>query len=124
MKSLLIGLALFSAAMIPLEAKWQAALASGDLALAGYWTWSAARVHPVMDIVNKALQPMAVVTIGYLPLLLAGVLPLFTAYAILQHANVSGDFGSLRRIFTSPKFHRWHHTSAAAGQDKNFAGLL
>ena len=36
---------------------------------------SAARVHPVNDIVNKALQAMAVITLGYSPLLLAGVLP-------------------------------------------------
>jgi hypothetical protein len=24
----------------------------------------------------------------------------------------------------SPRFHRWHHISAAEGRDKNFAGLL
>lgn len=85
---------------------------------------SAARVHPVNDIVNKALQALVVVTLGYSPLLLAGVLPFFVAYAILQHANVTWDFGLLRKVFASPKFHRWHHTAAQEGQDKNFAGLL
>jgi len=85
---------------------------------------SAARVHPVNDIVNKAGQAGIVVSLGYSPLLLAGTLPFFTFYAIFQHANVSWDFGPLRKIFASPRFHRWHHTSADAGRDKNFAGLL
>jgi sterol desaturase/sphingolipid hydroxylase (fatty acid hydroxylase superfamily) len=85
---------------------------------------SAARVHPVNDIVNKAIQAAIVVTLGYSPLLLAGALPFFTFYAIFQHANVSWDFGPLRKVFASPRFHRRHHTSAEEGQDKNFASLL
>jgi len=85
---------------------------------------SAARVHPVNDTVNKAVQAGLVVALGYSPLLLGGALPFFTFYAILQHANVSWDFGPLRKIFASPRFHRWHHTSAEEGRDKNFAGLL
>jgi len=85
---------------------------------------AAARVHPVNDIANKSLQAMIVVALGYAPVLLAGALPFFTAYAIFLHANVSWDFGPLRAVLSSPRFHRWHHTSAAEGRDKNFAGLL
>jgi sterol desaturase/sphingolipid hydroxylase (fatty acid hydroxylase superfamily) len=54
----------------------------------------------------------------------AGALPFFTAYAIFPHANVSWEFGSLRAVLASPRFHRWHHTAAEEGRDKNFAGLL
>lgn len=43
---------------------------------------SVARVHPVNDIANKSLQAMIVVALGYAPVLLAGTLPFFTAYAI------------------------------------------
>lgn len=85
---------------------------------------SASRVHPVNEMVSKAAQAFIVVALGYSPKLLAGVLPFFTAYAIFQHANVSWDFGPLRKVFASPKFHRWHHTAAEEGMDKNFAGLL
>jgi sterol desaturase/sphingolipid hydroxylase (fatty acid hydroxylase superfamily) len=85
---------------------------------------SAARVHPVNNIVNKAVQAAIVVALGYTPPLLAGALPFFTFYAIFLHANVSWEFGPLRKAFASPRFHRWHHTSAEEGQDKNFAGLL
>lgn len=85
---------------------------------------SAARVHPVNDIATKSLQAMIIVALGYTPLLLAGALPFFTAYAILLHANVGWDFGPLNAVLASPRFHRWHHTSAEEGRDKNFAGLL
>lgn len=85
---------------------------------------SAARGHPVNDIVNKAVQAAIVVALGYSPLLLAGALLFFTFYAIFQHANVSWGFGPLGKVFASPRFHRWHHTSAPEGRDKNFAGLL
>ncbi len=85
---------------------------------------SAARVHPVNDILNKSIQAMTIVALGYTPALLAGALPFFTAYAIFLHANVSWDFGPLRGVLASPRFHRWHHTSAEEGKDKNFAGLL
>ena len=85
---------------------------------------SAARVHPVNDVANKALQAAVVVALGDSPPLLAGALPFFTAYAIFQHANVTWDFGPLHCVIASPRFHRWHHTSAQEGRDKNFAGLL
>ena len=85
---------------------------------------SAARVHPVNDIANKSLQAMIIVALGYAPVLLAGALLLFTAYAIFLHANVSWNFGALRFVLASPRFHRWHHTAAEEGREKNFAGLL
>lgn len=85
---------------------------------------SAARVHPVNDAANKAIEAKVVVALCYSPLLLAGTLTLFIFYAIFQHANVSWDFGPLRKVFASPRFHRRHHTSAEEGSDKNFAGVL
>lgn len=85
---------------------------------------SAVRVHPVNDVVNRVVPAVVVVLIGFSPLVLAGALPFFAVYAILLHANVDWDFGRLRAVLASPTFHRWHHTSAAEGRDKNFAGLL
>ena len=60
---------------------------------------SAARVHPVNDVANKSVQAMIVIALGYAPMLLAGALPFFTAYAIFLHANVSWDFGSCGRCW-------------------------
>ena len=85
---------------------------------------SAARVHPVNDMVNQAVHAAILVVLGYSPLLLGDALSCFTFYAIFQHANVLWDFGPLRKVIASPRFHHSHHTSAEAGQSKNFAGLL
>lgn len=51
-------------------------------------------------------------------------MPLLTAYSIFLHANVRWDYGPLRYVIASPRFHRWHHTSQAEGLDRNFAGLF
>ena len=86
---------------------------------------AAARVHPVNDILNKSLQAMLLVALGYKPVLLAGTLPFFTVYAIFLHANVKWSFGPLRAVLASPCFHRWHHAAVKeGGMTKNFAGLL
>jgi len=110
--SLLIGLAILSIALIPLEVMWpgeprQRRFRRGWSLDVVYWFFTA--------LITKPIAKFAVVI---------ALLPLFTAYAIFQHANVRWDFGPLRRVFASPTFHRWHHTSAEEGRDKNFAGLL
>lgn len=33
-------------------------------------------------------------------------------------------FGPLHYVIATPVFHRWHHTTEAEGQDKNFAGAF
>lgn len=87
--------------------------------------WLAAvRVHPVNDLVNRIVPGIFVIALGFAPGVLAGALPFFAIFAILLHANVDWDFGPFRAIIASPRFHRWHHTSAEEARDKNFAGLL
>ena len=85
---------------------------------------SAVRVHPVNDLVNRAVPLVIVVLLGFSPMVLAGALPVIAIYAILLHANVTWDFGPLKWVLASPAFHRWHHTSAGEGRDRNFAGLF
>lgn len=88
-------------------------------------TWlSSVRVHPVNEITTGALHALVLVAMGFRVDVLAGVMPFFTLYAILLHANVPWSFGSLRYVIASPTFHRWHHTAQEEGLDKNFAGLL
>jgi sterol desaturase/sphingolipid hydroxylase (fatty acid hydroxylase superfamily) len=47
-----------------------------------------------------------------------------TLWAIVIHANIRWTFGPLRHVIATPAFHRWHHTSASEGLDKNFGGLF
>lgn len=85
---------------------------------------SSVRVHPINDLVNRIVPAVIVVALGFSLLVLAAALPFLAVYAILLHANVNWDFGPLKSVLASPAFHRWHHTSAEEGRDKNFAGLL
>ena len=85
---------------------------------------SAARLHPVNEIVSRVLQSLPFVFLGFSPLVIAAYMPLLTFYAIFVHANVSWDFGPLRYVIATPLFHRWHHTCEDEAMDTNFAGLL
>jgi sterol desaturase/sphingolipid hydroxylase (fatty acid hydroxylase superfamily) len=85
---------------------------------------SSARVHPFNIMVNRTMQAIVIVSLGFPAGLLAAYVPLLTLYGILLHANVSWDFGPLRKVLASPVFHRWHHTSQQEGLDKNFAGFF
>jgi sterol desaturase/sphingolipid hydroxylase (fatty acid hydroxylase superfamily) len=85
---------------------------------------SSLRVHPLNDALMRIAGTLPVVALGFAPAAYAGVVVFFGLFAILVHANVDWDWGPLRTVFVSPRFHRWHHTSEAEGRDKNFAGFL
>lgn len=85
---------------------------------------SAVRLHPVNDVIMRIAGTLPVLALGFAPAAVAGVVPLLTLMAIVVHANVDWDWGPLRGVVASPRFHRWHHTDEAHARDKNFAGLL
>jgi sterol desaturase/sphingolipid hydroxylase (fatty acid hydroxylase superfamily) len=85
---------------------------------------AAARVHPLNDAIALVGRVLPLMALGFAPIAVAGAQPFFTLYAITLHANLNWDYGPLRGVIASPRFHRWHHTSAEEGRDRNFAGLL
>ncbi|MGH2633877.1 MAG: sterol desaturase family protein [Tepidiformaceae bacterium] len=85
---------------------------------------SAVRVHPVNEIGSRLAQAIPLVLVGYNAGVVATFVPLLTFYAIMLHANVSWDFGTLRYVIGSPVYHRWHHTSEQEGLDKDFAAMF
>lgn len=82
------------------------------------------RLHPLNELITRMAQVLPFYFLGFSPLVLAGVAPILSLYAILLHANVNWSFGPLRYVIAPPRFHRWHHSSESDGLDKNFAGLL
>lgn len=82
------------------------------------------RLHPVNELLARIMQVVPLLLLGFKPGVVSAYVPLLTFYALFLHANVSWSFGPLRYVIASPAFHRWHHTSQAEGQDKNFAGLF
>jgi sterol desaturase/sphingolipid hydroxylase (fatty acid hydroxylase superfamily) len=85
---------------------------------------AAARVHPVNEALTRILQFVPLYLLGFNGKAIAVAVPLLTAYAIFLHSNVRWDYGPLRYVVASPRFHRWHHTSEAEGRDRNFAGFF
>jgi sterol desaturase/sphingolipid hydroxylase (fatty acid hydroxylase superfamily) len=85
---------------------------------------SSVRLHPVNDMLARIIVAIPIVLLGYN----VGAVALFTLfttiYAITLHANLSWTYGPLRYVIASPAFHRWHHTSAEEGRDRNFAGFF
>lgn len=84
----------------------------------------AVRVHPLNDAAMRVATTLPVIALGFAPKAVAAIVPLLTFLAILVHANLDWDWGPLRAVIISPRFHRWHHTSETEGRDTNFAGLL
>lgn len=85
---------------------------------------SSVRLHPINDVGSRIFQAVPILAMGFDPRVVAIYAPAATFYAILLHANLSWDYGPFRYLIASPRFHRWHHTKAAEGQDKNFAGFF
>jgi sterol desaturase/sphingolipid hydroxylase (fatty acid hydroxylase superfamily) len=85
---------------------------------------SASRVHPLNEAITRVAQVLPLYLLGFDARVLAGAVPLLTLYAIFVHANVSWDYGPLRYVIASPRFHRWHHTAEEEGLNRNFAGLF
>jgi sterol desaturase/sphingolipid hydroxylase (fatty acid hydroxylase superfamily) len=85
---------------------------------------SSVRLHPINDIGSKLIQAVPLVALGFNLTTVALYAPITTFYAIMVHANLRWDLGLFRAVFVSPAFHRWHHTKAEEGLDKNFAGAF
>ena len=41
-----------------------------------------------------------------------------------MHANLNWTLGPFRCVLAGPVFHRWHHTAAEQGGEKNFASTF
>lgn len=85
---------------------------------------SSVRVHPLNDVAMRVVTTLPVLMLGFAPLAVAGALPWLTLMAFVLHANVDWDWGPLRAVIASPRFHRWHHSDEASARGRNFAGLL
>jgi sterol desaturase/sphingolipid hydroxylase (fatty acid hydroxylase superfamily) len=85
---------------------------------------SSVRLHPVNDAVMRIATTIPVLALGFAPVSAAGVVPVLIFMSIVVHANVDWDWGPLRAVLASPRFHRWHHTGESEARDKNFAGIL
>ncbi|MCP8937890.1 sterol desaturase family protein [Alsobacter sp. SYSU M60028] len=82
------------------------------------------RVHPVDQILTKtaSLAPLFMLGFSEMAIFVWGVA--YQWQSVLIHANIRLDFGPLKWVLASPRFHHWHHANEQEAYDKNFAGQL
>jgi len=85
---------------------------------------AAARVHPIDQIVTKAVSLLPAFILGYSDASLALFAMLYFWHSLLLHSNVRIGFGPVNWLVASPRFHQWHHANDRAAYDKNFAAQL
>lgn len=85
--------------------------------------WLAAhRVHPVDQLFSTAASVLPLFALGFSTEALAIYSLAYLIQSHLIHANVRLDFGPLRWIIASPRFHHWHHAHEPRAYDRNFSG--
>jgi sterol desaturase/sphingolipid hydroxylase (fatty acid hydroxylase superfamily) len=85
---------------------------------------AAARVHPLDQVVTKALTLIPLYLMGFSKTTFGVYVGLATFHAIFIHANVRFSFGPLCWLISTPKFHHWHHSDDREAHNKNYAGEL
>jgi sterol desaturase/sphingolipid hydroxylase (fatty acid hydroxylase superfamily) len=85
---------------------------------------SAARFHPVNIFLGSVAVDVVLLLAGISPNVLVFLGPFTIMHSAFVHANLNWTLGPFKYVLAGPVFHRWHHTAAARGGEKNFAGTF
>jgi sterol desaturase/sphingolipid hydroxylase (fatty acid hydroxylase superfamily) len=85
---------------------------------------SAARFHPVNIFLGGVLTDVVLLLAGISPNVLVFLGPFTIAHSAFVHANLNWTLGPFKYVLAGPVFHRWHHTAAERGGEKNFASTF
>jgi sterol desaturase/sphingolipid hydroxylase (fatty acid hydroxylase superfamily) len=85
---------------------------------------SAARFHPVNLFFGAVIADVVLLIAGISPNVFVVLGPVTIAHSAFVHANLDWTLGPLKYVIATPVFHRWHHTAADRGGEKNFAATF
>ena len=85
---------------------------------------SAARFHPVNLFFGGVIADVVLLLAGISPNVFVVLGPITIAHSAFVHANLNWTLGPFKYVIASPVFHRWHHTAADRGGEKNFAATF
>ena len=85
---------------------------------------SAARFHPVNIFLGSVIADVVLLLAGISPNVLLVLGPFTIAHSAFVHANLDWTLGPFKYVIAGPVFHRWHHTAADRGGEKNFAATF
>lgn len=87
-----------------------------------FMDWIAgSRLHMFEIIVTRVLILGALYVAGFSKPVLDAYIIIVGFQAVFNHSNVHINWGPLRKIFVTPDFHHWHHSSDDVAIDKNYA---
>jgi sterol desaturase/sphingolipid hydroxylase (fatty acid hydroxylase superfamily) len=79
------------------------------------------RLHLVDVAMTRGLTYVPIYVLGFDEAPLFAYVAFVSVQATFIHANVRFDFGPLRHVLATPRFHHWHHAAEREAVDKNFA---
>jgi sterol desaturase/sphingolipid hydroxylase (fatty acid hydroxylase superfamily) len=82
------------------------------------------RFHPINTWLSFTLLDTLILLSGFSPEATVLMGSFNVIYSAMVHANLNWTFGPFKHVFSSPVFHRWHHTAQAEGMNKNFAATF
>ena len=85
---------------------------------------SAARFHPVNTFLGSVAAEVVLLLAGISPNVLVVLGPFTVVHSAFVHANLNWTLGPLRYVLAGPVFHRWHHSAAEVGGEKNYAATF
>ena len=85
---------------------------------------SAARFHPINLFFGAVIADVVLLLAGISPNVFVVLGPVTIAHSAFVHANLDWTFGPFKYVIATPVFHRWHHTTAERGGEKNFAATF
>jgi sterol desaturase/sphingolipid hydroxylase (fatty acid hydroxylase superfamily) len=85
---------------------------------------SAARFHPINLFLGTVFADVVMLVAGISPNVFVVLGPLTVAHSAFVHANLDWTLGPFKYVIAGPVFHRWHHTAADRGGEKNFAATF
>ncbi len=85
---------------------------------------SAARFHPINLFLGTVFADVVLLVAGISPNVFVVLGPLTIAHSAFVHANLDWTLGPFKYVIAGPVFHRWHHTAADRGGEKNFAATF
>jgi sterol desaturase/sphingolipid hydroxylase (fatty acid hydroxylase superfamily) len=85
---------------------------------------SAARFHPINLFLGTVFADVVLLVAGISPNVFVVLGPLTVAHSAFVHANLDWTLGPFKYVIAGPVFHRWHHTAADRGGEKNFAATF
>ena len=85
---------------------------------------SAARFHPINLFLGTVFADVVLLVAGISPNVFVVLGSLTVAHSAFVHANLDWPLGPFKYVIAGPVFHRWHHTAADRGGEKNFAATF